>query len=88
MGLQSVALHFEAALQVAIHRLEAAAMVLDHRAREVLLAVAARHEALGAGVQHVVLHQGPGNLGAAVVQAVQRVLGANVQMGLEAMQWS
>lgn len=80
--LEPVPLDARAALVVAVHRLKSAAqlMVVDGRARKVPLAVLAADEALLARVQHVVLHEEAGNLGAARVEAGDGVLLTGVEV--------
>ena len=61
-------------------------VVFKGGARKVPLAVGALDQPLGAGVQHVVLHHHPGDPRPALVQALDRILLAHVQVSLELVQ--
>ena len=56
VSFQAVPLDFSTAFQIAVHRLEAAQVILVQRPRKILVAKCAGDQAFGAGVQHVILH--------------------------------
>lgn len=56
VSFQAVPLDFSTAFQIAVHRLEAAQVILVQRPRKILVAKRAGDQAFGAGVQHVILH--------------------------------
>ena len=82
MGFQAISLNFLATFIVTIHQFETTLVIFKETSGEVFFTMGARHESLGAGIEHVVFHQGPGNLGTALVQAIQSVLLTYVQMSL------
>ena len=90
VGLEPVSLNFLTALVLTMHWLKATLglVLVQDCSSEVLLAVLAGHQPLGARVQHVVLHHEPGDFGTALVQAGHGVFLTGVEVSFELAQRS
>ncbi len=85
---EPVPLDFLAALVLAINGFEPAGgpVVVYHGAGEVLLAVGAGDQPLAAGVEHVILHQGSGDFGSALIQAIESIFLTNIKVAFKSVQ--